>query len=167
VAEQHQDAWQVLPLGKLTLGARQGFDCGVEALNLYFALYARQNDERGLSRAFFVPGPAGSVAAYYCLSAAQVAFVALPLAARRRLPLYPVPAARITRLAVDRRFQGRGRGEFILGDALNRVLGASKQLGIKAILVDAKDTKAAAFYAKYGFWALPQTPGCLFLFLKQ
>jgi len=159
--------WQVQPLASLPPDARRGFDCGSEPLNLYLAFYARQNDKQGLSKAFAVLGPQGRLAAHYCLSAAQVAFAELPLAFRRHLPAYPVPAARITRLAVDKRSQGQGLGEFILGDAVSRAVAASAQLGIKVILVDAKDAQAASFYSKYGFLPLPNTEGCLFLFLKH
>jgi len=48
-------------------------------------------------------------------------------------------------------------------DALNRCLSGSKQVASAAVIVDAKDERAAAFYKKYGFIELPKTPKRLFL----
>ena len=60
----------------------------------------------------------GYVAAYYTLSATSVPLADLPPEDAKRLPRYPtVPAVRIGRLAVDRRFQRRGLGEAMLADA--------------------------------------------------
>lgn len=47
--------------------------------------------------------------------------------------------------------QGRGLGAFLLMNALHRVLLASQTLAVHAMIVDARDDAAAAFYRKYGF----------------
>jgi len=75
----------------------------------------------------------------------------------RRLPRYPaVPAARIGRLAIDRRFQGRRLGGALL---LNAAMCALRsEIAVFALLVDAKDDEAAAFYRHYGFNAFASSP---------
>jgi len=48
-------------------------------------------------------------------------------------------------------------------DALHRALQSSKEIASAAVVVDAKDHLALAFYKKYGFIDLPGIAGRLFL----
>lgn len=84
----------------------------------------------------------------------------------RRLPHYPVPAAVLGRLAVDRGRQGRGLGEMLLLDAIRRVVRASATFAKYAIIVDAQNERAQAFYGRYGFRAVAGAPRRLFLPLE-
>jgi len=63
-----------------------------------------------------------------------------------------VPAALLGRLAVAASAQGKGLGAALLADALLRV--ARVEMGVYAMLVDAKDDAARRFYEKYGFTLL-------------
>ena len=65
------------------------------------------------------------------------------------------------RLAIARRFAGRGLGAALLADALTRALRA--EIPAFALIVDAKDDKAAAFYRHHGFIALQSDPLTLVL----
>ena len=65
------------------------------------------------------------------------------------------------RLAVDRAFQGQGLGGALLADALDRT--ARSEIAAFALMVDAKDEAATAFYQHHGFIALPDSPLTLFL----
>jgi ribosomal protein S18 acetylase RimI-like enzyme len=85
---------------------------------------------------------------------------------RERLPHYPVPAAILGRLAVDREQQGRGLGEILLLDAIQRVVRASATLALCGIVVDAKNDRAVAFYERYDFRALASEQRRLFLPLE-
>lgn len=81
-----------------------------------------------------------------------------------KLPRYPVvPATLIGRLAVDKRFRGKGTGELLLMDALARCLEVSKLVASAAVIVDAKDERAKGFYIKYGFMELPGADKRLFI----
>ena len=94
------------------------------------------------------------VAGYYTLTAAGVALDALAPDIVRKLPRYPVvPAALLGRLAVDRHYQGKGPGSVLLANAVLRIAGA--EMGVFALLVDAKDDDAQRFYEHYGFALLP------------
>ena len=88
---------------------------------------------------------------YYALSAATIAFEKLTEADRKGLPTYPVPAVRIGRLAGAASARGKGLGELLLQNAIKRILQARATLGVFAIVVEAKDSRAEAFYIKYGF----------------
>jgi GNAT superfamily N-acetyltransferase len=84
------------------------------------------------------------------------------------LPRYPqLPATLLGRLAVDQGMKGRGLGEFLLMDALRRSLEASARIAAMAVLVDAKDDAAHAFYRHFGFLPLHEQPRRLFLPMKN
>lgn len=143
---------------------REEFDCGVEPLNVYLRQYARQNHEKRIARTFVAVDDSGRVFGYYTLASASVEYSSLPDDYAKRLPRYRhIPAALLARLAIDRSHQRKGLGTRLVGDALRRVLSASNEIGIKVILVDAKDDAAKAFYQGFGFRELDDAPTTLFV----
>lgn len=103
-----------------------------------------------------------TVAGYYTLSAASIAFDDLDGDLAKRLPRYPViPAARIGRLAIGRVHQRQGLGGAMLFDAVERAL--RSDAAIFAVLVDAKDENASAFYRHHGFTPFSGRPLTLYL----
>jgi GNAT superfamily N-acetyltransferase len=96
------------------------------------------------------------------LAATSVPANDLPPDVLKRLPRYPIlPAARVGRLAVDQRFHRKGLGSTLLADAALRVLkGETKAF---ALIVDAKDQNAVAFYRLQGFRPFTGCPTSLFL----
>jgi predicted GNAT family N-acyltransferase len=152
----------VEPLGRED--ARHVFSCGVESLDRYLQQQATQDVRRKAAAVFVLTDPDHTVLGYYTLSAATVAPGVLPPEIVRRLPRYPqLPATLLGRLAVSTSHQGRGLGEYLLLDALRRSLENTSAVGSVAILVDALDDRAKAFYASYGFLALPDSSRRLFL----
>ncbi|HEX6006183.1 MAG TPA: GNAT family N-acetyltransferase [Burkholderiales bacterium] len=140
---------------------RSGFDCGSEPLNRYFSQQVTQDIRRRVATCFVAVTSAGAIAGYYTLASASVPLADLPSETARRLPRYPsVPAVRMGRLAVDRQFKGQGLGAALLADALTRAL--SSDIAAFALIVDAKDDAAAAFYRQHGFIAF-DNPRALFL----
>ena len=101
-----------------------------------------------------VEAESNEVAGFYTLAATSVELAALAPDVARKLPRYPlVPAALLGRLAVARASQDQGLSAILVGDALLRA--ARAELGIFALLVDAKDENAQRFYEHYGFALLP------------
>jgi predicted GNAT family N-acyltransferase len=132
---------------------RAAFDCGVEILNRYLTNLATQHRSKGIASTFVLidlDEPA-RILGYYALSAASLSLEKLTDADREGLPAYPVPAVRIGRLAGGTWARGRGVGELLLQNAMKRILGARSTLGVFAVVVEAKDASAEAFYRKYGF----------------
>jgi GNAT superfamily N-acetyltransferase len=128
------------------------FDCGKDPLNTWIRNLAGQSARRGLARTFVTCDEAGRVRGYYALTATSISIETTTEAVRKRLPPhFPVPAILLARLAVDDAEQGRGLGRSLLADALERITLAAEQVGVRAILVDAIDDDAAAFYRHYGF----------------
>ena len=74
-----------------------------------------------------------------------------------------MPAFRLARLAVDLKVQGQGLGGQLLLSAGKRCLLASAQVGGVAMLIDAKNAKIAAWYARYGALPLLDAPLSLLL----
>jgi ribosomal protein S18 acetylase RimI-like enzyme len=153
--------FRIEPLGDAH--ERGAFRCGEEALDRYFQTQATQDIRRRVANCFVaVEIATGQVAAFYTMSAAGIAFVDLPPEESKRLPRYPtLPAVRIGRLAVDERFQGRGLGEALLMNAVERTIRADA--AAFTLLVEAKNDRAVAFYRRYGFRALQDHPRTLFL----
>lgn len=136
---------------------RDSFRCGPPALDDYLKRRARQDVRRDVARVFVaVPQGSPDIAGFYSLSTFSISLDEIPPDLARKLPRYgEVPAALIGRLARDLRWRGRGVGEILLADAIGRILEAASRLAIHAIVVDAKDEKAEAFYRSHGF--RPQT----------
>jgi ribosomal protein S18 acetylase RimI-like enzyme len=131
--------------------ARDGFSCGVEALDHYLARQASQDVRRRVSACYVaVDVSSGRVAGYYTLAAGGVPMTDLPEALSKRLPRYPsVPVARVGRLAVDQTFHGQKLGGALLADAAVRAM--RSEIAVFALVVDAKDDAATAFYRHHGF----------------
>lgn len=141
---------------------RDNFHSGSSALDNYFHSQVTQDIKRNITACFIASAEDGRVAAFYTLASASILLNDLPPDITRKLPRYPsVPAVRMGRLAVDQSFQGQGLGGAMLADALQRC--AAAEIAAYALLVDAKDDKAAEFYAHHGFIALPQQTLTLFL----
>jgi GNAT superfamily N-acetyltransferase len=144
---------------------RMAFDCGVEALNHYLHRQAGQDVRKKIAAAFILKGdnPA-SIAGYYTLSATSINVGELPEHTARKLPRYPLlPSTLIGRLAVDRRYRGKGYGELLLADALKRAWLSTSEIGLVAVVVDAKDDGAMAFYRHMQFIPLVNHARRLFL----
>jgi GNAT superfamily N-acetyltransferase len=142
---------------------RGGFSCGIAPLDRYLQQLVTQ-DTRRLVAKCFVASPADSdvVAGYCTLAAAELPVTALPAELGRKLPRYPtVPVVRIGRLAVDLRHRGKGLGAVLIANAIGQVL--RSDIGAYALIVDAKDEAASAFYRHLGF--LPAGEGDRALFL--
>ena len=144
---------------------RQGFACGVPALDEYLHRLAEQHRRRGISSVYVLTDSAQPerILGYYTLSAAEVDGERLSEAERKKLPRYPVPCFRMGRLACRTDQRGQGLGKLLLGCAVDRCLQARRQVAAYALIVEAKDVEAAAFYLHFGFKALHDAPLTLYL----
>jgi len=145
---------------------RQGFTCGVDALDRYFHQIVTQDIRRRLTHCLVAVDPDGGVAGYYTLAATSIPVTNLPQDVTRRLPRYPVlPAGLIGRLAVATRHAGQGLGSALIVDAIARA--SRTEMAIFALIVEAKDATAAAFYGHLGFRPFVHRPMALFLPLAE
>jgi len=143
------------------------FDCGTAALNEYLARYALTNHQSGSAKTFVATGDSHVVVGYYSLTASQVLYADAPARLQKGVARNPIPVVLLARLAVDQSWQGKGLGPGLLKDAILRVLSAAEGIGVRALLVHAKDDKAKGFYLHYDFEPLPGYPLHLVLLLKD
>ncbi len=135
---------------------RESFDCGEPALDEFLKRYARQNQDRGISRTFVaVRGTDPKVLGYHTLTIRSLDAKSFPHEEAKRFPRYPVPVIHLARLAVDRSMQGKGLGEALLADMLEKAVQVSDIVGVFAVEVEAKTPEAKRFYERHRFRAFP------------
>lgn len=143
------------------------FECGVPALDEFLIRHALTNHQSGSAKTFVATTDNHIVTGYYSLAASQVMYADAPMRLQKGVARHPIPVVLLARLAVNRDWQGKGLGPGLLKDAILRVLGASEGVGIRALLVHAKDEVAKAFYQHFDFETLPGYPLHLVLLLKD
>lgn len=143
--------------------ARTGFRSGVEALDRYFREQVTQDLRRRVTACYVaIEVDTGRLAGYYTLAAGSILLAEMPEQIAKRLPRYPsVPVARLGRLAVDQVYRGRKLGAVLLWDAVMRA--RRSEVAVFALLVDAKDDQAEAFYRHHGFATFGSVPRQLLL----
>lgn len=123
--------------------------------------YAGQNQRRDAARTFVATSDQ-RVYGYYTLLAGHLDHqAATPDTSEGLSQRYPIPVAILARLAVDVGKQGHGIGAALLNDALGRVIRASEQVAVRAVVVHAVDGNASSFYTRFGFRALSDAPSTL------
>ncbi|USX17192.1 GNAT family N-acetyltransferase [Oxalobacteraceae bacterium OTU3CAMAD1] len=132
---------------------RDGFECGVAALDDYLRERAGQHQRDGIATTHVLIDDAqpARILGYCSLSAAELHLHELRDEDRKRLPKYPVPAIRVARLAVAKAEKGKGHGHLLLGHAVNLALSVRQKMGVRVLIEDAKDARTAAFYEGFGF----------------
>jgi GNAT superfamily N-acetyltransferase len=142
------------------------FKCGNELLDRWLVRYAGQNQRRDAARTFVASTGDRDVYGYYTLIAGQLNHREATAEASKGLPRrFPIPVAILARLALDNSRHGRGIGGALLNDALNRVVRASEQVAVRAVVVHAVDENAVGFYGRFGFSALSTAPRSLMVAL--
>jgi GNAT superfamily N-acetyltransferase len=131
----------------------ENFDCADESLNHYLKRYAWSNQEKssiGVTYVAIDEAVPRAVLGYFTLATASVPRDAFPKKYVRGLPPYNLPLILLARLAVDRRFAGRGLGHALISEALRISLRVADEDGCRCIVTDAYWNRVT-WYAKYGF----------------
>jgi predicted N-acetyltransferase YhbS len=126
------------------------FQCTSPDLTKWLINRARKNHREGASRCFVVCDDQQNVIGYYALAAGAVSHELAPGSVKRNMP-DPIPVAVLGRLAVHTDWAGKGIGQGLLKDAVQRTLQTAQQMGIRVLLCHAIDEAAKAFYVKHGF----------------
>ena len=134
----------------------ENFDCGDQPLNHYLQRYAWTNQEKssiGVSYVAVDEGAPRTVLGYFTLAMASVPRDTFPKKYVRGLPPYDLPLILLARLAVDRRFSGRGLGHALISEALRIGMRVSDEVGCRCIIADAYRDRVS-WYERYGFVAI-------------
>lgn len=129
------------------------FNSGEPTLDGWLRRRASANQASGASRTYVVC-ERRRVVGYYALASGAIVHTAVPGKFRRNMP-DPIPVVVLARLAVDKKFQGRGLGRALFHDAARRVTQAAESIGIRGIVVDAISEEARKLYIALGFDPCP------------
>lgn len=150
---------------------RAAFSCGIAQVDNFFRQTANKLSKAGNLRTFVMIGLSDELIGFYATNAHAVDYGDLPAKFARTRPAHgSIPAAYISMIGVDSRFQGMGYGADLLLDCLTRLAGAAEALGIAVVMLDVLDCgdpamvrKRKELYAGYGFMPLPSNQLRLFL----
>ncbi|OCW57770.1 GNAT family N-acetyltransferase [Hoeflea olei] len=152
---------------------RAAFSCGIDKVDNFFRRTANKLSSAGNVRVFVLTAPEGDLIGFHALNVHAVDFTNLPPRYARTRPDHgSIPAAYISMIGVDSRYQGQGFGGDLLVDTLRRIAGAAESIGIVVVTMDVLDcgdeTRTArrkALYESYGFAPLPSHPLRLYMAL--
>ena len=136
------------------------FSCGKPALDRWLKSRALTNQQRGFT-AVVVIHVDMRVVGFYGLAPASVIPALLPRSIRTGQPPDPVPCLLLGQLATDSAWAGKGIAIGLLAHALHRCVAAAKLVGGRALIVNAVDAEAAAFWARRGFLPTKDNPNLL------
>jgi GNAT superfamily N-acetyltransferase len=137
------------------------FSCGKPALDHWLQNRALSNQTKGFT-AVMVVHEAGRVVGFYGLAPTAIVAATMPRPIRTGQPPDPVPCLLLGQLATDTAWAGRGIGTGLVKHALTRCVEAAGLIGGRALVVNAVDPEAAAFWTRRGF--MPSRDDALVLF---
>jgi GNAT superfamily N-acetyltransferase len=153
------------PLEKVHITA--DFNSGADELDEWLREFAWVNHRSGNARVF-VATRADRVVGYYALATAGVEKGGTPDQLTKGGVPAQVPCLLLARLAVDVTEQNRKVGRGLLVDAIRRAVRVSEDVGVRALLIHARDDEARSFYEHHGeFVPSPTDPCHLVLHLKH
>lgn len=141
------------------------FHSGEASLDDWLRRRARANQVSGATRTYIVCAEE-RIIGYFALASGAVTVESAAGRFRRNMP-DPIPVVVLARLAVDRRWQGKGVGRALFHDAARRVTNAADAIGIRGIVVHAISLDAKKFYLALGFDPSPQDPMMLMVTLQD
>lgn len=137
------------------------FSCGEPALDHWLKTRALSNQREGFA-VVMVVHEAQRVVGFYGLAPTAVVASKLPRSVRTGQPPDPVPCLLLGQLATDSRWAGQGIASGLLRHALGRCVDAARLVGGRAVLVNAVDAEAAAWWRARGFQPSKDDPLVLF-----
>lgn len=142
---------------------RKNLDCGDVDLNGWLKQTAKQHKQKGISSTFVAVANETDVdiLGFYAMSLVELVHTNSPALSGKQLPAR-IPMFSLGRLATALGQQGKGIGEFMLFDAIDRATRIAGEVGAIGLVVNAKPS-AVRFYQRYGFEQMADHPQNLFL----
>lgn len=139
---------------------RAAFDCGDARMNDFLRHHARQSHERNASKTFCaIDGTAPDrVLGFYTIAPSAVAHEGVPPTMAKGLARHEVSGFELARIATDVSVAGQGLGGQLLAAAALRCLRIAAEGGGVLLIIDAKNARAAEWYASYGAQPLAGKP---------
>jgi predicted N-acetyltransferase YhbS len=144
------------------------FDCGKAPLTSWLKKYALQSQSSGHTKTMVVTEDDNVVIGYYTYNVISVEHEdSTPERVTKGLAKHSIPVFLIARLALDSKYQGQGLGSRLLRHALNGAAAITDTVPIRAIIVDAIDDDAKAFYRSFDFEPYPADSLRMWLLVKD
>lgn len=137
---------------------RKSFDCGDEEVTRFLREKAMQDHERNLSRTIILIDAGESpkrIIGYHTLVMTQVRQEEIPND-RPRITR-GIPVILLGQLGIDIKYQGRALGDILLMDVQARTDEISRKVGIRALMLDARNERLAQWYEKHDFIRFPHS----------
>ena len=131
------------------------FSCGQPALDEWLGEHAGRATGQGTRTYLLVEDSSDALVGYFAIAPHTLARDEAPRRIGRGDPR-AIPAILLAKLALDRRFQGRGLGGELFVHALGTIVAAARSAGGRLIVVDAIDDNAASFYRAHSFEPSPR-----------
>jgi GNAT superfamily N-acetyltransferase len=132
------------------------FDCGDEEVTRFLPQHALQDQEKNLSRTMVLideMNDPARIIGYHTLLLMQVKQEQIPH--DKPKIKRDIPVILLGQLGVDKAFQGQGYGDLLLTDAQARVHEISKKVGVRALMLDARNESLALWYQAHDFIRFP------------
>jgi GNAT superfamily N-acetyltransferase len=154
-------AWHEEPIAKSH--DRKNFDCGEAEMNTFLQRFARQGHEQNAVKTFCAVADAqpDRILGFYSLTPASIEHDAVPPSMTKGLARHKVPGFLMARLAVDKSLAGRGLGGQLLLAAALLCIRVTQDVGGVLMIIDAKNDRAAKWYASFGAEPLADQPRTL------
>lgn len=139
---------------------RASFDCGDAQMNEFIRRFARQSHEQNAAKTFCAVDDANPnrILGFYTIAPSAVTHDAVPAAMTKGLARHEVSGFKLARLATDLSVAGHGLGGQLLAAAALRCLRLAGEGGGILLIIDAKNERAAGWYASYGAEPLQGRP---------
>lgn len=143
------------------------FNCGNEQLDIWLKKYAIQANQSGGGITYLLFRDDFKLVGYYSIANSSVIASDVTPRIKAGMGKHPIPVILLTRLAVDRAFQGQGLGKALLEDCMMRSINLSTIIGVRALVTHPIDIGAYKFYSKFGFEESPAGSNQLMVLLKD
>ncbi len=145
----------------------ENFSCGDSSLDDWLAKRALKNQKLAATRTFVAtPDKAQTAIGYYGLSMSQIIRNDAPKKTQRNMP-ESIPVVLLGRLAIDKNWQGKGLGRYLMRHMIRTCLAASASVAARMIVTQPIDDNAHNFYVAVGFEPLRNQERMLAIDLKK
>lgn len=160
-------AWHLEPIAKSH--RREEFDCGDPELNLFLRRFARQSHEHNASKTFCAIEDAdpGRILGFYTIVTSSIKYDLVPKTMTRGLAKHDIGGFLLARIATDLSIAGQGLGTNLVASAARRCFRAAQEVGGNLLVIDAKNERAANWYASFGAEPLVNHPLTLVILLES
>lgn len=150
--------WHEEPIAKAH--ERKTFNCGDTQMNDFLLRYARQSHEQNASKTFCAIDDAipNKILGFYTITPSAVSHDDGPAAMTKGLARHEIGGFKLARIATDIAVAGQGLGGGLLSAAILRCLRLADAGGGILLIIDAKNERAARWYAGYGAEPLRDKP---------